>query len=294
MEFHLAPLENVSCWAFRKIYRGASDSYTGMLSLTNLIKRKNTWDEIDTFKIEGQKQWIQIATSKEVECDNFLKKLEEEIKKNPEKNNIYGIQLNCSCPSPGLINIGQGPALIKRSTKVINILRELLKQDKYKIGIKLRLGLNEIEVKQRKIFTLLKELEKIAIENKNFTNVTIHFKHAQESSSKEYNYSLLKEISSYNLPIILNGGIRNAEDIQKLIGSIDPQNIKNIKGIMIGREAMKNPDCFMEIRKKLDKVNQFFAIRNLKEIKGEFEDNCKIHTPKHNYLKTIKERTPWA
>ena len=30
------------------------------------------------------------------------------------------------------------------------------------MGIKLRLGLNEIEVKQRKIFTLLKELEKVA------------------------------------------------------------------------------------------------------------------------------------
>ena len=293
MEFHLAPLENVSCWAFRKIYQGASDSYTGMLSLTNLIKRKNTWDEIDTFKIEGQKQWIQIATSKEVECDNFLKKLAEEIKKNPEKDNIYGIQLNCSCPSPGLINIGQGPALIKRSTKVINIIRELLKQDKYKIGIKLRLGLNEIEVKQRKIFILLKELEKIAIENKNFTNVTIHFKHAQESSSKEYNYSLLNEISSYNLPIIINGGIKNAEDIKKLIESISPENRKNIKGIMIGREAMKNPDCFQEIKKGLENTHQFPS-RNLNQIKEEFEINCKTHTPKPIYLQTIKERTSLA
>ena len=293
MELHLAPLENVSCWAFRNLYLGASDSYTGMLSLSNLVKHTNTWEEIDTFQIEGQRQWIQIATSKETECYAFLKKLEEEVKKHPEKDNIYGIQLNCSCPSPGLINIGQGPALIKRSTKVSNIIKELLKQNKYKVGIKLRLGLNEIEVRQRKVFTLLKELEKIAIENPNFTNVTIHFKHAQEHSSKPYNYSLLNEIASYKLPIIINGGIKNAEDIKKLIESISPENRKNIKGIMIGREAMKNPDCFQEIKKGLENTHQFPS-RNLNQIKEEFEINCKTHTPKPIYLETIKERTSLA
>ena len=267
MELHLAPLENVSCWAFRRIYTGASDSYTGMLSLTNLVKRSNTWDEVDTFSIQGQRQWIQIATSKETECYAFLKKLEEEIKKHPEKDNIYGIQLNCSCPSPGLISIGQGPALIKRSTKVSNIIKELLKQDKYKVGVKVRLGLNEFEVKQRKIFTLFKELEKIAQENSNFTNVTVHFKHAQESSSKVYNYSLLNELASYKVPLIINGGIRNYEDMKKLIESISPENRKNIKGVMLGREAMKNPNCFLEIKKDIENIQ--FIPKGLKEIKEE-------------------------
>ena len=270
-------MENITCWAFRKLCK-SSDSYTGMLSLTNLIKRENTWDEIDTFAIPGQRQWIQIATSKEAECSAFLKKLEEYIKKHPERDNIYGIQLNASCPSPNLIRIGQGPALIKRLTKVCNLLNELLKQDKYKIGIKLRLGLNEIELKQRKIFILLRELEKIAKDNKNFTNVTIHFKHAQESSSSNYDYSLLNEIASYNLPIIINGGIKNLEDAKKLIETITPENRKNIKGIMIGRESLKNPDCFSKIS------------RNHQEIKAEFSELCKQHMPKEIYLKTIGEK----
>ena len=103
MEIHLAPLENVSCWAFRKLCSGATDTYTGMLSLSNLVKRNNSWKEIDTFPIPEQRQWIQIATSKETECAAFIKKLQEEIKKNPEKDNVYGIQLKASCPSPSLI-----------------------------------------------------------------------------------------------------------------------------------------------------------------------------------------------
>jgi tRNA-dihydrouridine synthase len=282
METHLASMENITCWAFRKLFKGASDSYTGMLSLTNLVKRENTWEEIDTFPIEGQRQWIQVATSKETECFAFLRKLEEEIKKHPEKGNIYGIQLNCSCPSPNLIRIGQGPALIKRSTKVSNIIKELLKQNKYKVGIKLRLGLNETEIKQRKIFNLFRELEKIAKDNPNFTNVTIHLKHAQESSSSEYDYSLLNELASYALPLVINGGIKNSEDFTKLIETVALENRKNIKGFMLGREALKNPDCFSEIS------------RSPREIKAEFITLCKQHTPKAIYIETIKEMCVWA
>ncbi len=289
MEIHLAPLENVSCWAFRKLCIGASDSYTGMLSLTNLVKRKNGWEKVDTFPIEGQRQWIQIATSKETECSAFLKKLEEEIKKHPDKDNIYGIQLNASCPSPYVIKIGQGAALIKRPTKISNLIKELLKQKKYKVGIKLRLGLNETEVKQRKIFTLFTELENIAKDNENFTNVTIHLKHAQESSASKYNYSVLNEMASYTLPLIINGGIRSSEDITRLIESITPKNRKNIKGVMLGREALRNPNCFSEINKNFEGTQ--VIRRSVTEIKEEFKELCKQHMPKEIYLKTLKEKS---
>jgi tRNA-dihydrouridine synthase len=288
MEIHLASMENITCWAFRKLCRGASDSYTGMLSLTNLIKRENTWEEIDTFPIEGQKQWIQIATSKETECFAFLKKLEDEIKKHPEKENIYGIQLNASCPSPQLIRIGQGPALIKRVTKISNLIKELLKQNRYKIGIKLRLGLNEVEVKQRKIFTLFRELEQIAKDNPNFTNVTIHLKHAKESSSSEYDYSLLKELASYNLPLVINGGIKSAHEAKKLIETLAPENRKNIRGIMLGREVLKNPNCLLEINNKIN--NTARIERSLEEVRAEFAQLCKQHMPKAIYLETIREK----
>ncbi len=289
MEIHLAAMENMSCWAFRKLCRGASNSYTGMLSLNNLVRRNNTWDEVDTYSIEGQKQWIQIATNKEKECAAFIAKLEEEIVKHPEKDNIYGIQINASCPSIGLINLGQGPALIKRPTKVGSLLRELLKQNKYKVGIKVRLGLNEAEVRGRRIFKLLAELEKIAAGNPNFTNVTIHFKHAQESSSSEYDYSLLNEIATYNLPLIINGGINNSQDIDNLMKMISPENKKNIKGIMIGRQAFKNPNCFIEINNAARGEDE--RLRSNEEIRKEFEGYCQEHMPKLIYLKTIGERS---
>ncbi len=287
MEFHLAPLENVSCWAFRSLCKGATDSYTGMLSLSNLVKRNNAWKEVDTFSIPEQRQWIQIATSKEIECSAFIKRLQEELKNNPNKNNVYGIQLNASCPSPQLIKIGQGPALIKRANKVTNLILELLKQDKFRVSIKVRLGLNQFEFEQRKIFALFESLKKI--NNPNFTGVTVHFKHAQQKSSEPYNYSILKDLLRYDVPIIINGGIKTANDFIELTKNV-PRN--NISGFMVGRAAMQDPDALLKIKGDLCKAQSIN--RPAGDIKKEFDSLCKIHPPNQIYLETIKEYCIWA
>lgn len=287
MELHLAPLENVSCWAFRSTCRGATDTYTGMLSLSNLVKRNNVWKEVDTFPIPSQRQWIQIATSKETECAEFIRRLHEEIKNYPEKDNVYGIQLNASCPSPGLIRIGQGPALIKRSTKVSNLIRELLKQEKFKVGIKMRLGLNQFEVQQRKILALFEQLA--TIKHPNFTNVTVHFKHAADRSSTPYDYSLLKELVKFDLPLIINGGIKKGADFLQITKGLAD---KRIVGFMIGRAAMQDLDTLAKISNEL--YGTPFVSRTVAEIKKEFDGFCKVHEPKPLYLENIKKGCSWA
>jgi len=277
MELHLASMENITCWAFRKLFQ-ATDSYTGVLSLNHIL-RKRTWKEVDLFPISGQRQWIQIATSKEAECQKFIERLLREQKENPEKYNVYGVQLNCSCPSFYLTNIGQGPALIKRAQKVASLLRVLLKQDKFKVSVKTRLGLAEEEVKQGKIFQLFSALERI--NDKNFAGAVVHFKHAREPSYTPYDYSMLKRISEYKIPIIINGGINSYADFIRIIEK-EGANKKNILGFMMGREALRNPDCFGSSK------------RTPEQVKKEFEDNCKLHLPGEIYIKTIQKYCPWA
>jgi len=276
MELHLASMENITCWAFRKLFK-ATDSYTGVLSL-NYLLRKKSWKEVDLFPIQGQRQWIQIATAKEEECKKFVERLLRDQKAEPEKFNVYGIQLNCSCPSPYLTNIGQGPALIKRAEKVASLLRTLLNQDKFKISVKVRLGLAEEEVKQGKIFQLFSELSKI--NNKNFVHAVVHFKHAREPSYTPYDYSMLKKLSAYNVPMVINGGINNPQDFERVTQGA---NKKNILGFMMGREALRNPDCFNPSAKRASE-----------QVKKEFEDNCKVHLPKEIYVKTIQKYCSWA
>jgi tRNA-dihydrouridine synthase len=288
MEIHLAPMENVTCFAFRKLCLGATDSYTGMFSLSNLTRRNNTWSEIDTFQIEGQRQWIQVATSKEKECSEFLRKLNLELKSNPSKDNVYGIQLNLSCPSRDLIRLGQGAALIKRPTKVVNLIKELLKQDKFKVGLKLRLGLNNTEGKQRKIIALFQELEKI--NNPNFSSVVVHFKNANDKSQDKCDFSLLKELALFKLPLIINGGIASAEDYHSIVRNVPDR--KNILGIMVGRKALQNPRCFIDLNKNLNKKE--ISPTSSISLKEEFQSNCKEHLPRQIYLDTIKKHCSWS
>ncbi|PIN89870.1 hypothetical protein COU57_05105 [Candidatus Pacearchaeota archaeon CG10_big_fil_rev_8_21_14_0_10_32_14] len=279
-------MENVSAWPYRKLCVGTTDSYTGMLSMDYLIRRTKAWKEVDTYEINGQRQWLQVATVKEKEIGEFLGRLKRELGENPEKNHLYGIQLNASCPSPEVIKLGQGSALVKRPTKVVNLINELLKQDEYKVGIKLRLGLNEEEVRQKKILSTLEELQKI--DNPNFTNVTIHFKHARDPSYAAYNYFLLKEIASFKLPLILNGGIKSYADFERITKNIP--NRKNIQGYMIARGALENPDCFKDYRRGDGKI---LPIRKLEDIGKEYEMYCNEHMPKSIYLTKTKKYCSW-
>jgi tRNA-dihydrouridine synthase len=287
MELHLASMENITCWAFRKLFASScTDSYTGVLSLNNLLRRA-TWKEVDLYPIPGQRQWIQIATAKDEECKKFIERLVRMKKENPEKYNIYGIQLNCSSPSYHFTDIGQGPALIKRADKVSRLVKILLNQNEFKVSVKTRLGLAEEEVRQGAVYRLFSELEKI--KDKNFVHVVVHFKHARENSDAPYNYSMMKKLSEYGIPIIVNGGINNYNDFLR---ATQNANKKNIIGFMMGREALRNPDCFNESNKILYHKN--LPSRTPEQVKKEFEENCEINPPKEGYMKAIKHYCPWA
>jgi len=309
MEIQLASMENITCWAFRALILGVTDSYSGILSMNYLVKRNKAWKEVDMFPIPGQRQWLQVATAKENECQMFLKKLDEKSKEDPDKFNhenvvsndparpiidvkysleaLHGIQLNCSCPSPNILKIGQGPALIRRPQRVAGIINELLKQDKYKVSLKTRLGYNKEEVDNRRIFKLFDELEKI--KDPNFTEVIVHFKHAKEKSTADYDYSLLKQLCDYKIPIVINGGITSYKDYNNIVKNI--HNRKNIKGLMIGREALKNPDCFVNISNMLNCT--LLKERSFNEINKEFIKLTQEHVPRDIYLERIKTSCPW-
>jgi len=290
MELQLASMENVTCWAFRKLCLGATDAYTGIFSMNYLTNRHKAWKEIDTFPIMQQRQWIQVATSKESECKEFVGVMNKELNDDPEKDSAYGVQLNLSCPSPMIIKLGQGPALIKRSLKVVGLLKELLKQDRLKVSIKTRLGLNYRDIENEKIIKLFEELEKI--DNPNFTQVVVHFKHASEPSFTGYDYSFLPRLAEFNIPIVINGGIKNYNDFLKITKNLHQKKRNNVVGFMIGREALKNPDCFIESSKILN--GKEFKPRTKEEIKAEFQKNCTIHEPREIYLKKIPELCAWA
>ena len=118
--------------------------------------------------------------------------------------------------------------------------------------------------------------------------MTIHFKHARDQSFTLYDFSLLKEICQFKLPLILNGGIKSYDDFINITKNLPVK--KNIKGYMIGRGALENPDCFKDYRRGDGKI---LAKRSFEEISQEYKKNCKEHMPKSIYLTKTKKYCSW-
>jgi len=95
----------------------------------------------------------------------------------------------------------QGPALIKRRGKVVSLILELLKQKEYKISVKTRLGLDSRDLREGRIFRLFEEFEEFKKQYDNFSHVVVHFKTARDPSFTSYDYTLLEQLTNYNVPI---------------------------------------------------------------------------------------------
>ncbi|MBN1801010.1 MAG: tRNA-dihydrouridine synthase [Candidatus Lokiarchaeota archaeon] len=287
MELHLAPMKNISCWAFRALFPEITDSYTEMINLKELIKeRQRVWDHIDTFQIKNHRQWIQVLTNNVNDMLRLPECLKSFYSKNPERANIYGVCINACCPDPRIISAGEGAALVKRTKRLRNLIEVFLgdsESHRFHISCKMLLGLNSKEMYYNKCLDFLSSIE--SIDDPRLAPTIIHFKHAKQPSISEPHWEFLQTSLKAGMPIIINGNIRTNQDIQNIKQklSLDTQKKWNelILGLMIGREALRNPDCF-----------QFFITRSQNEKiskKKLLKNNIKTHSPEMRFLKNIKK-----
>ncbi len=226
-EFMLAPMENISTPEFReRCYKNGADStFTEMARISALARNNNS--TLEKIKIpKNVPTYIQLIGSNENELEKFL------LNFKPEQG-FLGFNLNLGCPSPNMIQKGFGSALIKRISKVKKLI-DIVKKYGYPVSIKLRLGLNKYE-KDRKVYlNLIKEVD--------CDFFIVHARHGSENYENSADFSVYEECVKTNKVIIANGDIKNKEQIEylKSIG---------VKGVMIGRSAIANPNIFNELKK---------------------------------------------
>ncbi len=295
MQYHLAPLKNISSWAFRSLAKGATDSYTEMINLKQLLNtNSNKWNLIDTFEIKDQNQWIQVISNKKEEFSRFSNILQEFCEKYPKKSHFKGINLNAGCPDPNIISSGQGAALISKASYMQKIISEFLGdfgEHNFRFSVKMRLGLDMNEMNENKFLDFLEMLK--SMDDSRLSPPIIHFKHANQDSFELPRWDLLEVALSANIPIIINGNIEYPQDLNKIKKKL-PYKFQNlwsnlIYGIMIGRMAIKNPYCFQKFHpttkkdKNLDLSDQWEKI---------FRNNLQIHPPNERFIQKYQELYP--
>lgn len=255
--YMLAPMEGFTDNSFRTLcYKyGADATFTEMARFESLAKKnKSTLEKI---KINNKTPTvIQLIGYDEMLLKKFLDVYE------PEEG-FLGFNFNLGCPAPMFINHGMGCAMMKRINKVKRLV-DITRERNYQCNIKLRLGMNEFE-KEKKVYLNLIN----AVDADYFV---VHAKHGKETYDDVADWSVFEECCRTGKKIIANGDIKTRADVEAL-------KEFGVNGVMIGREATKNPAVFNQLKG--------LKVPDLNEIRKEYLKIADNEKYKKNILKYL-------
>lgn len=243
--FILSPLESVSDAAFRRLCwsLGAGFTWTEMIRARGLVRNnKSTIDLIDSFDADVP-TGVQLMVANEKELEEALTKLDAlAATTHPHFKNLRAVDLNFGCPSPEVIKVGAGPALLKRHHKlkaILQVLRAWKQRTALPIGAvtaKVRLGLNRAEMDQKVVLPI------VELANEFLDGLTVHARHAREESTTPAHWEAIAEVKQRaTVPVIGNGDVVSADSALKLMQET------GCDAVMIARGAIRSPWLFREL-----------------------------------------------
>jgi tRNA-dihydrouridine synthase len=240
----------VSDCAFRRICfeQGAAFTWTEMVRARGIVRNnKSTLDLIDSFDPEVP-TGLQLLVTSEAELQSALDMVERLANTtHPHFKNIRAVDLNFGCPSPDVIKIGAGPAMLKRRAK-LELIFTALKGFKERttlpigaVGATIRLGLHGGE-QAAKVF-----LPVVDLANQFLDYIVVHARHAREQSKDVPSWSAIRESKQRaKIPIIGNGDVFGRAEWEKLF------NKSKCDGALIARGAIRSPWVFRALTQKGD------------------------------------------
>jgi tRNA-dihydrouridine synthase B len=168
-------------------------------------------------------QFIQVFGSQPEEFVEAVKYIENET-------NYAGIDINMGCPANKVIKKGGGSALLKDPPRAGQIVKEIKKNCRLPLTVKIRLGFDKVNV-----FEMVNILEQEGADA-----IAVHFRLRSDGYRGEAKWEYAPQIrEKINTVFIGNGDIGSAQEAKEKMVDVD--------GVMIGREGLANPLIFAEI-----------------------------------------------
>jgi len=213
----LAPMAEINDIAFRILCKKAGCGLVYTGMLNPLSQEK--------LQLYDKPAMQLFSTSKEGIKD-FMKKYEKEVQL---------FDFNLGCPKKNARENGYGAYLQKRKSEIEEILQEMRNSTKKPITIKLRKTDEALEI--------------VKIAEKYCDAICIHPRTPSQGYSGIPDLSFAEEIKRRTkLPVIYSGNVneKNAEEL-----------LKTFDFLMIGREAIGDPNIFLRLQDKKDKFDFF-------------------------------------
>lgn len=224
----LAPMAGVTDLPFRKICRryGAGMVYSEMISAKGLYYNDKKTAELMRIDDEERPCAIQIFGS---DADIMAEIIPKVMEVKPDI-----IDINMGCPTPKIVNNGDGSALLKTPEKIGEIVRKVSAVSPVPVTIKIRKGWDDTNVNAV-------EVAKI-IEQNGGAAIAVHGRTRAEFYSGRADWDIIKAVKeAVSIPIIGNGDIKCAEDAKRMI------DYTGCDAVMIGRGSEGNPFIFKQI-----------------------------------------------
>ena len=224
----LAPMAGVTDMPFRRMCKkyGCGFVYSEMVSAKGLFYKDKKTDTLMRLAPEEKPAAIQIFGS---DADIIAKVIPDVEKAEPAI-----IDINMGCPTPKIVNNGDGSALMKNPLLVGKIIKSAVSAASIPVTVKIRAGW---DMNSRNAV----EIAKIAEEN-GAAAITVHPRTREQFYSGKADWSIIKEtVRAVTVPVIGNGDIFTAEDAVRMLDET------GCAGVMVARGAQGNPFIFRQI-----------------------------------------------
>ena len=223
----LAPMAGITDVTFRKICKsyGVGVTYSEMVSAKGLYYNdKKTASLMQTDETEDIVS-IQIFGSDP--------KIMAEIAPRVEEMGVSFIDINMGCPTPKIVNNGDGSALMKNPQLAGEIVYNVSKAVSVPVTVKIRKGWQDDSAV---------EMAKV-LEEGGAAAITVHGRTKEQFYSGKANWDTIKNVkNAVKIPVIGNGDIWMAEDAKAMM------EYTGCDGVMVGRGSEGNPFIFRQIK----------------------------------------------